>query len=521
MSTKNLNINLQTLKHFYCLFHLITTIVLISVFLPMSANSAEIYVGPNESYTSIQAGLSAMSSGDTLIIRDGTYRGSSNMFDWDHRPPNGTASEYTVIKAENKGGVFIDGENIRKPLSLEHIDGISYVVFDGIQFGRSIDHVFRLGNSHHVKVLNCSAFDADEGEHLFSSYSSSYILFEDCWGWGHCQYGFHFRISDHCVARRCVMRIDHALPGDPWTAPFFNYESNYVEWQNCITIDSDQLSYLDDNQNGTGGMFGFLMGNNSTVSHDVNYRGCIAINNATQGFIISENDHSVTIENSIFWGQSYRDIIYVKGSTSPQLVVNHCTIGGNETASARGVYCSGFTGATVNNSVVYGLVNGIGLQQIASANNNCLYNNQTNLVSSGGTGNLVQTINPLGSFLKYLVRTESNTSLALDNVSNDGERIGASAVYKIGRSGSLWGEDGYNVQTSESLWPFPNENIMKSQMKSFTYDSGKLTGKRGFCSDGKQLNGVDDITLTSYIWEYLGNQMPAIIYSAPGQPTWP
>jgi len=26
--------------------------------------------------------------------------------------------------------------------------------------------------------------------------------------------------------------------------------------------------------------------------------------------------------------------------------------------------------------------------------------------------------------------------------------------------------------------------------------------------DGKQLNGIDDITLTSYIWEYLGSPCP-------------
>lgn len=36
---------------------------------------------------------------------------------------------------------------------------------------------------------------------------------------------------------------------------------------------------------------------------------------------------------------------------------------------------------------------------------------------------------------------------------------------------------------------------------------------RGFCAAGKQLNGRDDITLTSYVWEYLGNAIPSDIYN--------
>ncbi|EKE15954.1 MAG: hypothetical protein ACD_11C00069G0001 [uncultured bacterium] len=39
------------------------------------------------------------------------------------------------------------------------------------------------------------------------------------------------------------------------------------------------------------------------------------------------------------------------------------------------------------------------------------------------------------------------------------------------------------------------------------------SGTRGFCASGKQLNGVDNITLSSYIWEYLGNQIPSEIYN--------
>jgi hypothetical protein len=88
-----------------------------------------------------------------------------------------------------------------------------------------------------------------------------------------------------------------------------------------------------------------------------------------------------------------------------------------------------------------------------------------------------------------------------------------------GKPGTLWGEDGYrqlqdgsNGQMNINLWPFPNEEQIKLKMQTYSYDNGNLTGNRGFARAGaKQLNGIDDVTLTSYIWEYLGNPCPTEI----------
>jgi hypothetical protein len=68
----------------------------------------------------------------------------------------------------------------------------------------------------------------------------------------------------------------------------------------------------------------------------------------------------------------------------------------------------------------------------------------------------------------------------------------------------LWGEPGYDSLLSEPLWPFPNEDVVKNTMGAWTYMNN---GKRGFCADGNGLYG-GPITLTSYIWEYLGNPCP-------------
>lgn len=119
--------------------------------------------------------------------------------------------------------------------------------------------------------------------------------------------------------------------------------------------------------------------------------------------------------------------------------------------------------------------------------------------------------------LEYLVRIENGSSYS--GVASDSGDIGATILYQYGVSGTFWGEPGYNTLTSTPLWPFPNEALIKTKMAEYTYDDGsggdpEITGARGFCATGTGLDGVNPITLTSYIWEYLGNEIPADIYGA-------
>jgi len=114
--------------------------------------------------------------------------------------------------------------------------------------------------------------------------------------------------------------------------------------------------------------------------------------------------------------------------------------------------------------------------------------------------------------LKYPIKIEDGSNL--DGTASDNGDRGATILNKIGIDGSLWGDQGYNEISEESLWPFPNEDLIKQTMQSYSYDNGNLTGNRGFAdSTAKQRNGIDDVTLTSYIWEYLGNPIPCEIYN--------
>jgi len=109
--------------------------------------------------------------------------------------------------------------------------------------------------------------------------------------------------------------------------------------------------------------------------------------------------------------------------------------------------------------------------------------------------------------LKYLLRAEPGTPLAGSDA--DGGNRGATVMYQIGRPGTLYGEEGWDEVTDIPLWPFPNEAVIKATMAEWTQGND---GKRGFCADGQGLYG-GPITLSSYIWEYLGSPMPDDPYS--------
>jgi len=83
----------------------------------------------------------------------------------------------------------------------------------------------------------------------------------------------------------------------------------------------------------------------------------------------------------------------------------------------------------------------------------------------------------------------------------------ATVLNCIGVSGTYHGENGWNEITTQPLWPWPNEERIRQDMRQYTYTGltsdgtiETLSGNRGFCADNQ--------TLTKYVWEYLGNPMP-------------
>lgn len=501
--------------------------MLIVIFLfPCITNAKEIYMGPSESLKSLKEAFSAMTSGDTLIIRDGTYTGADNVINSSQYPPPGISkSQPTVIKAENTGKVFFDGQSSQQMFYfLGRSGGTSYLhywKFEGIQWIRSSSYAIELTSGTGSSDFTTSDFNSDlpdayiqfkscgfhgEGNSVQTAYIKQ-VLFEDCWTWGNGRYGYNFYLCDNVVVRRNVDRRDACKGTSLPTASYINYASHHVSFLNCISIDVD--SNLWDSDRDPYGGFYCRNSYSGRRSEDTKYMGCIVLNFDSSanspymaGWYVQADPVDTVISNCIVWGSS-------KGFLVSKLVddvtITNCTVGGSENQTGGSLHYayadvsqSGTDYLDVTNSVAY---NNSFLTARSYISNTSDYNNFYGNAndSSSGTHDLHDDPNYL-----YITRVEGDSPNYKSG--SDGSSRGAVVLKKYGYDGTFYGDDGYDALTSNDLWPWANEQEIKS---SFGLDYGRTNEKRGFCADSYQLNGTDKITLTSYIWEYLGHPVPA------------
>jgi hypothetical protein len=97
--------------------------------------------------------------------------------------------------------------------------------------------------------------------------------------------------------------------------------------------------------------------------------------------------------------------------------------------------------------------------------------------------------------IKHPIKIETGSTFKAKGI--DGDDIGANILFKYGTDGTRWGETGYNTITADSLWPYPNELIIKNFMTEF----GSSTA-RGFCVE------TSTNPITHYVWDYFGQGSP-------------
>jgi hypothetical protein len=503
---------------------MIIKVISLLLLLGICTANAATYHMPGD-FTDLHDAFIGMQGGDTLIVRDGTYTGDENVIDHTHHPPNGSENDFTLIMAENVGNAIFDGENSRAMMNLQGggvAGNFTCIQFEGIMWCNSPYSLVNMSSVDHIKLLRCSVYDAGgsgQGYDGFEADHCSYILFEDCWSYGAGRKHFYIgKFAEKVVVRRCVARHDrHFLYNDQES--FMAYDSREVEFQNCISIDGDQGNFYTGGSGNPINPNSFLTRNTSDgfTLDDVYFRGCMSIANKDMVGMGGSNDCGVDYIDCVHWDSHRGSRMRGAGSS-----FNHCTLGDIDgtTTWSVGAYLEAHD--PITNSIVYGVINYYGIWNASGNDYNCLYNNQTNYrAATAGQHSLClengNEIDPLTgtpgngiAALEYLVRIEDYSDL--DGTASDGNDRGATILYRIGESGTLWGEAGYNSVTDEPLWPFPNEDLIRDRMQVYLYvdptSGDTLHGDRGFCKDTLQLNGVDERTLTSYIWEYLGNQMP-------------
>ena len=459
-------------------------------------------------YISSAIALMSPAGGDEVIIKDGNY---SNALDAITTFVSGTLASYNKIRAENVGGVVIT--------SAFSMIGQSYIELDGLKIENNLDK--GISNCNHIKVTR-TGFKG--GQLTGNNYTfvvggsngevTNYNLFEDCWFYGA---GGRQNIlmyhADYNIFRRCVIRHDHGWSNIDKTDPegvCTTYNSSYNEIQNCILLDS--VSNAANVGSEWAGAWSVVHNADvGSANTNNNFTGCIALNIEGNGFPLDGADTitNITMKDML--------VMYTSGSinaggaafsvSGPSLKANTIS---NATVYNFGAGYGMFSepaGSTldIDHSIVaqsgYGSYGVGGGGVITDTYMNC-FNNA--LGACGATG-LVATDPELNGML-YPVRAEQGT--ALRTAGNAGARIGARITKRIGVSGTLHGEVGYRATTAENLWPFPNEDIIKSD---FAAESA-----RGFAT-GNSLDGTPQ-TLTKYIWESLGNQIPNAIYNTPPPP---
>jgi MYXO-CTERM domain-containing protein len=509
-----------------------TRLVLLSLLVASAADAKTLYVAKTGSDTAnactsqgspcatIAQGVASMAGGDTLVISDGVYAEQIR------NPPAGSAGAYTTVQAEHDWGVTIDGSGFPNNfMNGIHITTGSYIVIRGFhvkmnQANDTNEGVIVTGVDH-VKIQRCSvaysgtfgnvgAFDVGPAAY--------YVLIEECYAYGGARYPFIVYQSTHAIVRRCVSRLDY-WNGSLQAANFTNYNGDMTLWQNNIAIDSDNANI------GGSGLYGGFFDENklpdaswSGTATRLTHRGNIVLN--VQPYFSGIYDYDIsnlhTYSDDIVWdshGGFYGD--YIHGD-APVLDAQRFTIGrirgtydgpnGQGSAGTGFFIGPGASATIVSNTLSHSILwhnPSFGVADYAASDYDSFFANGADY---GGTlatpaAGAHDRSDDLTAGLMYLPRPEPGSTLATAG-------IGASIIYMWGATGTLWGDPGYDTITAEPLWPFPNEGVIRSDMASYVGPGG--AGARGFTA-GTSLDGSPQ-TLTKYIWEYLGNQIPPDVY---------
>ena len=493
-----------------------------------------------------------MGSGDTLVVGNGTYRGDYNRIYRDYQleqsPPEGLGLDtMTLVRAEVDGHVVLDGEGTRNMFYLHGDSGSrlpKYQQYQGIQFVRcgsdpygGVSQILNVASvsdevpegdlsdeyDAFIYVKSCG-FHSSTGTTL-NVIAVRSVLFEDCYTWGSGRYGVQIYVADRVTFRRHVDRRDDVQNSSHYpTASYINYAGHDVAFQNCLSIDVNS-SHWSDNQDPFGGFYvreTYEFGSSPTKyrsSERTSLRGCMVVNfDATTsphgsylgGIYTKQTVPDTSLRDCLILGSSSGFLV---GNLAQTVTYDHCSVIAADHDTEHRQYAfgdisqSGTDRMVVTNSMACGnslMAAGYGLG--ASSHHN---NGFGNASDSFGTGGQDTTDDPL---LKYPVRMEPespNTGTA-----SDGENRGAELLMRYGADGSFHGHADHDGLTGVALWPWAGEQVIRA---AFLTDYGTAEGDRearGFTT-GTSMDGSPQ-TLTKYIWEYLGEQIPNDVYGSAG-----
>jgi hypothetical protein len=474
-------------------------------------------------WASIGHGIRQLKGGDTLVVRAGVYQGTDQFMNTRLSPiANGTREAFTTIKAEVPFSVRIQNGGALKyqDAMVSLAAGTQYVHIDGFIF----DMVDTYYPSMMVSIdgsfnkLTRSIFRREGSIDEYAGWvlvNGKYNLVEDCAGVGAARYGFITGGPEsgatNNIFRRCVARVDYTNSQQPKAAfsVYGNNTTNAVRdmlFQNCMVIDSHRgPSQREDNYGG------FYFSKNAT---NVTVQGGVVLNTEVGHaayFLKEQQGQNIRIEHSIAWdvrGHQYFAGLRANGDAGESLILNHLTIGKLSAA----FYNKDKAAQRVLKNSLFSEVGKMTFQD-----NGWTAETHNAFSPSGlsrGRSSVTSDVK-----LKYLTRAEPASGLY--RKADDGQDIGANLTRRYGVSGTLWGEAGYDQLAGEPLWPWPYEEQIKAV---FAQKNNPPPGfmpatnetVRGFTVATDAFG--QPMTLTRYIWQYLGNPIPPEIYAGSKTP---
>ena len=445
-------------------------------------------------YKTLWKTIRQIQPGDTIIIANGDWRDGGDEMSiralggGTHFPPSGTSlSNMTTIRAETDWQVFLP--------KLEDLGvGREYMWFQGIVF-TDFSGLSRWNKS---KIIKCGFLGPKKVGNV-CALSLSYCegsLVEECIAWGGGRYKFLNYMGNHNIFRRCVARHDWYVT-DGKTASqesnFRGYGSKNSFWQNCISIDSDRLEY----QTPKGISYedgDFWIGDQSGAGGNV-VDGCMVIKGMYNAFALGGPQEqgeakTVLLKNSAALGPSLEGIKGLTGAITYgtlRATVENCLFVDFDKGNQHFISHNKEKGSLL---LADSIARDVGKMKDVNASYSCFFN-----AGRGDYGKHAILRDPLKSGLFYPCRIEPESLLSTSG--SEGGICGPTILKKIGVSGTLYGEPGWDVVTKENLWPFPNQERIQELMRK-TVDG--VSGIYGFCQEGQ--------TLTNYIWGYFGNTVP-------------
>lgn len=519
--------------------------------------SQVITVGSNGDYPNIRLALKALNSGGTLVVLDGTYIGDDNFMGLTlggsiQHPPSGSADVYTTIMAENPGQAILENGAYIK---LHGEWPVSYTSFKGFFVKGGQIAVFGYGYNkeesndrhHHVKFIRNGvqgglAFDdVGDTKSPFNAFRCDDILFENNYTFGGGRYKFASYQSSNVVWRRNVARYDRGTHyGEP-KGTYSVYSTLDAQLSNNIAVDGDSPDFV--NQGELAGEFATpttIGDTRARFFRNMQLNSAFLFGNMDDQMSGGGGDSDVEHTDIVSWDvKPFNNYVLTWGSAW----FNHMTLGNVDSRFPADHFFFGYHNNSrgLTNSILHDFTNGNMFSDIDQENSHVTVGrtverygvdtvniseftgelnveNSSDIVNDSNVDPIYSESNINGG-LKYLTRIESNSNLS--GISKDGGDLGATVMTLLGKSGTLYGEAGFDEETYIPMWPFPMEHIIKEKFAQYTYSGnrysghyenrvengvGTIKGARGFAVNGQ--------SLTNYVWGYLGNLAPPLNVSA-------